>query len=85
LQELQRKREEKRDEVKQKAEQEIAFLQANGKIKKTGLGNLLPINLRTGINRNIVEVVQSEISVQSDQTQYDLLPNLYSLTLIYCL
>ncbi|KAL4239667.1 hypothetical protein ACF0H5_000473 [Mactra antiquata] len=38
IRELQRKREEKRDEVKQKAEQEIAFLQANGKIKKTGLG-----------------------------------------------
>ncbi|XP_053392932.1 centrosomal protein of 131 kDa-like [Mercenaria mercenaria] len=38
IRELQRKREEKRDEVKQIAEQEIAFLQANGKIKKTGLG-----------------------------------------------
>ena len=40
-QELQRKREEKRQDVKKKAEEEIAFSQASGKIIKpikTGLG-----------------------------------------------
>lgn len=41
-QELQKKREEKRNEVKRKAEEEVKFLQASGKITKTpshtGLG-----------------------------------------------
>lgn len=36
-QELQKKREEKREDMKKKAEEEIAYLQASGKITKTPL------------------------------------------------
>lgn len=35
IKELQKKREEKRDEMKKKAEEEISYLQASGKITKT--------------------------------------------------
>ena len=73
MQELQKKREEKRQEVKKVAEEEIAYLHATGKITKNlknGLGKSTvilikkPALLNSVLNNEIVD--QSELKALAD-------------------
>ncbi|XP_076449494.1 centrosomal protein of 131 kDa-like isoform X2 [Babylonia areolata] len=65
IQELHKKREEKRNEVKRKAEEEIKFLQASGKVTKTPSNTNIGARKKTTSGRNSSAASRGEVGRES--------------------